>query len=67
MSQILVQQQIQIQNPCDFCEDNAEEMGLEIQEAEFIFEDTCLGIKICMELCREHYLEAKAMKYEADN
>lgn len=58
------QKQGQVQNPCDFCADNAEEMGLEVQEAEYIYEDKVLGIKICMQLCREHYLERKAMEYE---
>ena len=55
------------QNPCDFCADNAEEMGLEIQAAEFIYEDTCLGIRICLELCRAHYLDRKAMEYEEND
>ena len=59
-----IQIQGQSQNPCDFCADNAEEMGLEIQPAEYIYEDVCLGIRICMQLCREHYLERKAMEYE---
>lgn len=52
------------QNPCDFCADNAEEMGLEIQKAEYNYDDVCLGIRICLELCREHYLERKLMEYE---
>ncbi len=56
--------QAQGQNPCEFCADNAEEMGLEVQEAEYIYEDKILGIRICMQLCREHYLERKAMEYE---
>lgn len=58
------QVQGQCQNPCDFCSENAEEMDLQIQPAEYIYEDLCLGIKICLELCRDHYLERKAMEYE---
>jgi len=57
--ELVLQDQKQVQNPCAFCEDQAEEMGLVIQEAEFDYETIVLGIRICMPLCHEHYFDIK--------
>ena len=58
------QKQSQVQNPCTYCVDWAEELGFEAKEAEFDYETIIMGIRICYPLCREHYLDVKAMEYE---
>ena len=58
------QKQVLSQNPCAFCVDWAEEMGFEVQEAEFDYEIIVLGIRVCMPLCKEHYLDRLVMDEE---